>query len=110
MPVRQGSAADFVESVEVEQGTLTVLWHSVTWLYLSAQEQNRITARLKRLVPQATGDAPLAHVSFELPELALAGQPRCRLEVRLAQPQRVAVLGDGPAHGVPMTWRDPLPE
>lgn len=108
-PVRQGSAADFVESIDLEEGALTVLWHSVTWLYLSAEEQERITAHLKQLVPKTTPDAALAHVSFELPNPVPAGQPRCHLEVRLAPPRRVEILGDGPAHGVPMTWRDPLP-
>jgi hypothetical protein len=106
--VRWQSAGELVESLGLESGATTVLWHSVMWQYLPTEEQTRVTVRLEELGRTATPDAPLAHLYLE----PVRRTPGSRHEflvclhtwsggpeygVRL-------VLGRSAAHGLPMTW------
>jgi hypothetical protein len=106
--VRRASAADFVTSMEVRPGAVTVLWHSVMWQYLPASEQEQVTARLEELGRSVTGDSPLAHLYLEpvrrTPESA--HEFLVCLHTWAGEPEDGArrVLGHSAAHGLPTTW------
>jgi hypothetical protein len=58
-------AIDAVADLDVAAGTLTVLWHSIMWQYLSASEQETVAAEVDALGARATPDAPFAHLTLE---------------------------------------------
>jgi hypothetical protein len=91
-------AADFLAGVELEPGTLTVVWHSVMRQYVPAGEWARVERELDRLAAAATGDAAFAHVSFE--PRGTGGQHRFSLAVRLGAAQETVLAGARP-HGLP---------
>ena len=64
-PVVRSTAADFVDALELEHGTTTVLWHSVMWQYLDGSEQRHVLDRLEVLGSQATPTRRLLHVAAE---------------------------------------------
>ena len=47
------------------EGATTVLWHSVMWQYLTAAEQDAVSARVAALGAAASPDAPFAHLFLE---------------------------------------------
>jgi hypothetical protein len=63
--VVQQDAGDFVDSLELEEGSTTVLWHSAMWLYLPQRTRRRVLAGTVRLGAAASPDAGFAHVSWE---------------------------------------------
>lgn len=107
---RQG-AADFVEGLTTQPGTLTVVWHSVMWQYLPPADQQRVSAHLDRLGSGASREAPLAHLYAEPVRRAPDADHEflvC-LEVWPGGGER-EVLGEVAPHGVPVTWTfDPVP-
>jgi hypothetical protein len=99
-------AAELVESIELRPGMVTVLWHSVMWQYLSADERARTLAAVEGLAAAATATAPFAHLRFERGPDPGPGQVWVH-EVRLSMwphgPDD-GLLGTAPAHGVPVAW------
>ena len=100
------AAGDFVDGIELVPGTTTVLWHSIMWQYLPADEQDRITARLEELGAATSGGAAS-------PTCARAGARRCRgagtrflvVLTEWHDGEKVRrVLGTAPPHGVPVAW------
>lgn len=65
VPVTAADAASYVEGLVLVPGTVTVLWHSVMWQYVPADQQARVTARLAELGGQAHRGAPLVHLLVE---------------------------------------------
>ena len=66
--IDRADAADWVEARLAEpqpEGTARVLMHSVTWQYLPAETQARITAAMERAGAAASEDRPLAWVTME---------------------------------------------
>ncbi|MDT0266059.1 DUF2332 domain-containing protein [Streptomyces sp. DSM 44915] len=63
--VQTAGAAEFLSTVDVEPGTLTVVWHSVMRQYVPADEWVAVEAELARLAASATPDAGFAHLAFE---------------------------------------------
>jgi hypothetical protein len=104
--VRAG-AADFLADLQVQEGSLTVVWHSVMWQYLPQPEQQRVLARLAEIGATATETAPFAHVSFEPRRLDPAGPHRFVVAVRTWPGGTERIIGEAPAHGIPVTWGEP---
>ena len=46
-------------------GALTVLWHSITWQYLSDDERAAIRDGIDALAAQADASSPFAHLTLE---------------------------------------------
>ena len=46
-------------------GALTVLWHSITWQYLSDDERAAIRDGVDALAAQADARSPFAHLTLE---------------------------------------------
>ena len=102
--VRRAGAGDFVDGIELEDGTTTVLWHSVMWQYLPAEEQQRVDRGIAALGARGTAEAPFAHLFLE-PTRREDHRHHEFLVVLTTWPHGVRrVLGVAAAHGVPVTW------
>jgi hypothetical protein len=102
--VRAQGAGDFVDSMTLRGGTTTVLWHSVMWQYLPAEEQARVTAALARLGAEATRERPLAHLRMEPMRRTPAGEHEFLLALTLWPTGERRILARSRAHGVPTDW------
>ena len=102
--VRAVGASELVESIELERGTWTVLWHSVMWQYLPAEEQARATSRIEALGAAADEVSPFAHLFLEPTRRDQGGRHEF-LVVLTTWPGGVRrVLGEAAPHGLPVTW------
>ncbi|TYB44640.1 DUF2332 domain-containing protein [Actinomadura chibensis] len=101
--VRAG-AAEFLHGVAPRDGVATVVWHSTMQAYLSADESARMQACLERAGAAATAGAPFAHLSFEGPDASRLDAAHV-LTLRLWPDGGLVILAEGPAHGLPTTWR-----
>ncbi len=63
--VRRLGAADAVRELTLRDGHLTVLWHSIMWQYVPAEEQRAAEDALAALGSGASGEAPLVRLSLE---------------------------------------------
>jgi hypothetical protein len=104
-PVRRQGAGEFLESLGLVEGTLTVVWHSVMWQYVPGTEQQRARHALHRLGAQATPEQPLARLYAE-PLRREPGQEH-RFWVCLEQwpgSGEREYLGRMRPHGLPVDW------
>ncbi len=102
--VRRQTAAGLVSGLRLADGTVTVLWHSVMWQYLSPAEKESVSAHIRRLGAAATPDAPFAHLFLE-PWRRTPGAQHDFLVVLQHWPGGDrSVLGSAPGHGVPVDW------
>jgi hypothetical protein len=103
-PVRRRAAADAVAGLRLTEGTVTVLWHSVVWQYLSAGEQAAVSAGINALAAQADARSPFAHLTFEpqrrTPDDAVAFLLRARTWPGGAD----HLLAECGPHGPPVIW------
>jgi hypothetical protein len=100
-------AGDFLDRVELREGTTTVVWHSVMWQYLDPAEQARVAARLDELGAQASDRTGFAHLALE-PRRRSPGAPHEFLVVLRTWPGGTEqVLGRAEPHGLPTTWEIP---
>ena len=97
-------AGDYVDSMELVEGTHTVLWHSVMWQYLPAQEQQRVSERLQLLGRAATETMKFTHLAFEPRRLEVGGPHRFVVAATTWPTGQERILGEAPPHGVPVTW------
>lgn len=109
-PVEASSAADFVDRIELVDGHLTVLWHSVVLQYIDAAEKVRIADRLNQIGAQATELAPFVHLSFEPRRLTAHGVRRYLVAAETWPGGIHRVFGEAPPHGMPVTWGEPAPD
>lgn len=103
--VRRVGAADLLDDLELREGCVTVVWHSVVRQYLAAEERVRVDRRLEALGSAATTRAPFAHLAME-PGRRGAGTPSGMDVVLRTWPGtgEVRVLGHAAPHGLPTTW------
>ncbi len=99
------TAADAVAGLTLADGALTVLWHSITWQYLSADERAAVRAHVDALAGRADARSPFAHLTME-PARDGPGAPikfvvRARVWPR-GEPQ---MLGECHPHGPPVNWQ-----
>ena len=100
---RQGAAA-FLDEVELRPGAATVVWHSVMWQYVDAEEQRQGEERLLALGGQATGAAPFARITLEPRRDRKDGDMRLAVTLRAWPGGEERVLGTAHPHGLPVTW------
>jgi hypothetical protein len=99
------TAADAVAGLTLADGALTVLWHSITWQYLSAEERAAVRTGVAALGERAGASSPFAHLTLE-PARDGPGAP-IKFLVRACrwpggEPQ---VLGECHPHGPPVNWQ-----
>jgi hypothetical protein len=102
--VRRTAAAEFAADLALADGATTVLWHSVMWQYLDADEQATVTARIQDLGRQATDDAPFAHLFLEPTRRTPSSDHEFLVVLTTWPGGERQILGTSRGHGVPTTW------
>jgi hypothetical protein len=98
------TAAAAVAGLTPTDGALTVLWHSITWQYLSAEERTAVRAHIDALAAQADAGAPFAHLTME-PTRAGPGAPiQFVVRARVWPGGDPRLLGECHPHGPPVDW------
>lgn len=97
-------AADAVADLDVAEGALTVLWHSVTWQYIDHGERGAVRAGIDALAARAGPDRPFAHLLLE-PQRRTPGAPHTFVvRVHSWPGDEDRILGECSPHGPPVTW------
>ncbi|WP_153395436.1 DUF2332 domain-containing protein [Ornithinicoccus halotolerans] len=103
-PVHRRDALSAVRALALREGTVTVLWHSVMWQYLSAEERAGVETEIAALGDRASAAAPFAHLRLE-PLQRTPGEDREFLVLLRQWPEgEQRVLGRAVPHGVPVRW------
>jgi hypothetical protein len=99
------TAADAVAGLTLTDGALTVLWHSITWQYLSADERAAVRAGVDDLAAQARARSPFAHLTLE-PARDGPGSPlKFLVRARSWPGGELQILGECHPHGPPVKWQ-----
>ncbi len=102
--VERRTAADAIAGLKLAGGAVTVLWHSITWQYLSAGEQAAARAGIDALGATAGTRSPFAHLALEpqrrRPEAPIAFLLRLRTWPDGAD----QTLAECSPHGPPVAW------
>jgi hypothetical protein len=102
--VRREDALSFLRNVELSEGHVTVIWHSVMWQYLTAEDKVAADQAISVLGERATRSAPLARLCFE-PLRRTADSPHEFLIALQVWPGGVRrILGRAEPHGLPVVW------
>jgi hypothetical protein len=99
-------AASYVDDLDLHEGHLTVVWHSVMWQYVPVDQQERVRSRLAALGERAGEEAPLVHL-FAEPTRRTPEEPHRFWVVAETWPGGGArrFLGRMAPHGIPVTWQ-----
>ena len=104
-PLHRANAVDAIVGLCVVTGTLTVLWQSIMWQYLSVDEQAAVQNGIDTLGDQARTDSPFAHLTLEpgrrTPDSAVEFVVRAR---SWPGGDETLLAGCLP-HGPPVTWQ-----
>jgi hypothetical protein len=103
--VERQTAADAVAGLTLADGALTVLWHSITWQYLSAGEREAVRDGVNALGAQASARSPFAHLTLE-PARDGPGTPiKFLVRARSWPTGALEILGQCHPHGPPVSWQ-----
>jgi hypothetical protein len=102
--VRRTDARSFVDGIELVPGRLTVLWHSVMWQYLTADDRAAIDARIEAIVATAQDDLPFAHLLLEPLRRTPRDEHQFLVVLQVWPTGERRVLGTSVGHGIPTTW------
>jgi hypothetical protein len=103
-PLHRGNAADAVAGLRVATGALTVLWHSITWQYLSAAEQATVRAGIAALGAQAGADSPFVYLTLEPGRRTPDAPVEFIVSAQSWPGDDNQVLAGCSPHGPPVTW------
>lgn len=103
--VERRTAADAVTGLTLEEGALTVLWHSITWQYLSADERAAARAGIDALAAGADARKPLAHLTLEPAREGPDGTLKFLVRSTTWPGGEDRVLAECHAHGAPVHWQ-----
>jgi hypothetical protein len=99
------TAAEAVARLTLAGGALTVLWHSITWQYLSDEERAAVRDGIESLGGQADTRSPFAHLTLE-PAREGRGTPiRFLVRARCWPGGELAMLAECHPHGPPVNWQ-----
>jgi hypothetical protein len=102
--LQRRNAVDTVTGLSVGAGTLTVLWHSIMWQYLSAGDQAAVRAGIDALGSRARGDAPFAHLTLEPQRRTPDAPVEFAVRARCWPGGDDTLLGVCSPHGPPVSW------
>ncbi|CAN5836986.1 DUF2332 domain-containing protein [soil metagenome] len=98
------SAADAVAGLRLVRGTLTVLWHSITWQYLSGEEQDAVTRAALALGARADAAEPFVWLSLEPTRRTPDARNEFLVRARSWPDGTDEILGSTSPHGPPVVW------
>ncbi len=98
------SAGDAVAGLRLVRGTLTVLWHSIIWQYLSDDEKAAVTARAGELGERADTATPFVWLSLEPLRRTPGGRNEFLVRARCWPEHTDEILGTCSPHGPPVVW------
>jgi len=101
--LRTESAPATVSRTTLEQGSWTVLWHSIFRQYLDETQRAELAASVAGLGAAATARARFAYLYLE--QSRTGG---CRVTLTTWPGMHRRVLGSAPAHGLPVYWQASL--
>jgi hypothetical protein len=102
--LQRRDAVDAVAGLSVATGTLTVLWHSIMWQYLSADDQAAVLAASAALGTKARTDAPFAHLALEPQRRTPDAPVEFTVRAHCWPGGDETVLGTCSPHGPPVNW------
>jgi hypothetical protein len=98
------TAADAVTGLELAGGTLTVLWHSIMWQYLSLPEQSTVEAAIEEIGSRARPQAPFAHLTLEPHRRTPDAEVEFLVRARCWPDGDDRLLAACSPHGPPVVW------
>jgi hypothetical protein len=99
------AAADAVARLTLADGALTVLWHSITWQYLSADERSAVRDAVNALAARADARSPFAHLTLEPARDGPGSALRFLVRVRSWPGGQKQTLAECHPHGPPVNWQ-----
>jgi hypothetical protein len=102
--VRREDALSFLRGVELSEGHVTVVWHSVMWHYLSSSDQEAAEAVLASLGERATESAPLARLTLEADRSTPDPLAPFAVVLQVWPDGEERVLGHATPHGRSLVW------
>ncbi|AKN18163.1 hypothetical protein B586_18815 [Mycobacterium haemophilum DSM 44634] len=99
------TAAEAVAGLTLSDGALTVLWHSITWQYLSDDERTAIRDGINAVARRADSRSPLAHLTLEPAHDGAGGGIKFLVRARSWPGGERQILGECHPHGPPVHWR-----
>jgi hypothetical protein len=102
--VRREDASSFVRGLELSQGHVTVVWHSIVWQYLSRDDQAAVEERLAEVGAQATTSTPLARLRLEPLRRGADGAWEFLVDLQTWPGGDRRVLGHAEPHGQNLVW------
>jgi hypothetical protein len=103
-PLQRRDAVEAVEGLSVTPGALTVLWHSIMWQYLSADDQAAVLAGIDALGARARGDSPFVHLMLEPYRRTPDSPVEFAVRARSWPAGDDTLLGTCSPHGPPVNW------
>lgn len=98
------NATEAVAGLTLANGTLTVLWHSIMWQYLSLPEQSTISTELEAIGSRATTEAPFAHLRLEPHRRTPDADVEFVVQARCWPGGDDRLLAACSPHGPPVVW------
>jgi hypothetical protein len=102
--VRPEDAVSFLRNVELSEGHVTVIWHSVMWFYLRPDEQAEAIELIGALGERARGSAPLAHLYLERTRRTPSAAEEFLVVLETWPGGSRRVIGSAGPHGLPVRW------
>jgi hypothetical protein len=98
------SASEAVAGLRLVRGTMTVLWHSVTWQYLTDDERVAVTAGATELGAQADPATPFVWLTLEPGRRTPGSRTEFLVRARCWPDDTDEILGACSPHGPPVHW------
>jgi hypothetical protein len=98
------NATEAVAGLELAGGTLTVLWHSIMWQYLSLPEQSTIEASIEQIGARAQAESPFAHLTLEPHRRTPEAEVEFVVRARCWPGGDDRLLAACSPHGPPVVW------
>jgi hypothetical protein len=99
------TASEAVAGLTLTDGALTVVWHSITWQYLSDDERATVRDGIEALGGQADARSPFAHLTLEPARDGPRAPITFVVRARSWPDGELTVLCECHPHGPPVNWQ-----
>jgi hypothetical protein len=102
--LHRSTAAEAVAGLTLADGALTVLWHSITWQYLSDDEQAAVREGIDAVGAKADARSPFTHLTLEPAREGPDAPIKFLVRARSWPGGELAILAECHPHGPPVNW------